>query len=114
VFDLAPGNGVHQPPLAPHWVRTGSTYSITLSIPFCQIDFDRRARIYQANHYLRQWGLRPAPPGRSHLGDTLKGGVIGALSYQRRAQGKYDYLRRGPMRIAALEQRLRRTRPGTH
>ena len=80
IFHLVPGAVVHHPPLAPHWVQNGAEISISVSIGFCLRPLDRRARVYQVNHYLRRAGWEPRPPGRSKLIDGLKMGGIGLLS----------------------------------
>jgi hypothetical protein len=80
VYSLVPGTVVHNPPLGPHWVRNGEQVSISVSIGFCMRALDRRARVYQVNHYLRKAGMGPTPPGRSVLRDGLKIAGIGALS----------------------------------
>ncbi len=80
VFHLVPGAVVHHPPLAPHWVQNGDEVSISVSIGFCLRPLDRRARVYQVNHYLRRFGLKPRPPGRSKLIDGLKMAGIGLVS----------------------------------
>jgi hypothetical protein len=106
VYRSTPGMGIHQPPLAPHWVRTGSTYSVTLSILFFCRTFDRVARIHQVNHYLRKLGIRPAGPGHSRVGDTLKVLAVEGI-WRRRAKGKYQHLRPGIIRLLrCLEQRF--------
>ncbi len=71
-FRLAPGRGVHHPPLAPHWVRNGPDISVSVSVYFCTRELDRRAHVYQANHFLRKAGLNPRPPGQSGAADTFK------------------------------------------
>ena len=94
VFELSPGLAVHQPPLAPHWVRTGSTrHSVSLSILFFLREYDAVAKVYQVNHYLRRLGLRPASPGRSALRDQVKQLVMSDLGY--RPQLKTEVLRTG-------------------
>jgi hypothetical protein len=79
-YDLIPGGVIHNPPLGPHWVQNGNNVSVSVSIGFCMRSLDRRARIYQVNHYLRKAGLGPTPPGRSALSDRLKIAGIGLLS----------------------------------
>jgi hypothetical protein len=79
-YQLLPGLVVHNPPLGPHWVQNGQDVSVSVSIGFCMRSLDRRARIYQVNHYLRRAGLGPKPPGRSALSDGLKIAGIGLLS----------------------------------
>lgn len=80
VYPLVPGTAIHNPPLGPHWVQNGADVSISVSIGFCMRSLDRRARVYQVNHYLRKVGLGPTPPGRSTLSDRLKIAGIGMLS----------------------------------
>jgi len=82
-FVLRPGVGVHHPPLAPHWVRTGDSVAISVSLNLCLKHIDRRAHVYQANHLLRRLGMRPAPPGRSNTFDRIKGCGFDALSTHR-------------------------------
>lgn len=79
-YALAPGKVVHHPPLAPHWVKNGDEVSISVSIGFCLRRFDRRARIYQVNHFLRRLGLKPQPPGRSAVSDGIKIAGVGIIS----------------------------------
>jgi cupin-like protein len=69
---LAPGQALHNPPLAPHWVENGNEVSVSLSLNFSLREFESRARIYQANYFLRRLGLRPSVPGASPLRDALK------------------------------------------
>ncbi|MBV8885322.1 MAG: cupin-like domain-containing protein [Chroococcidiopsidaceae cyanobacterium CP_BM_RX_35] len=80
VYSLTPGQGVHHPGLAPHWVRNGSHVSIALSIGFCMKEWDAQSRIYQVNHLLRKIGLQPTPPGKSLLKDNLKIFSMGVFS----------------------------------
>jgi len=75
VFELEPGDGVHVPVNAPHWVRNGDGPSITLSVNF-QFDDMLAANQYKANYYLRKLGLNPAPPGRSAIRDQIKANAI--------------------------------------
>jgi len=79
-YQLVPGLVVHNPPLGPHWVQNGDDVSISVSIGFCMRSLDRRARVYQVNHYLRKLGMGPTPPGNSKLADGLKMAGIGLVS----------------------------------
>ena len=72
VFDFTPGKGLHLPILAPHWTRNGDTVSVAISINCSLHSNERLARLYKANHMLRQRGLSPAPPGESAWQDGLK------------------------------------------
>jgi hypothetical protein len=80
VYELEPGAAVHHPPLAPHWVKNGDNVSISVSVGFCLRSLDLRARVYQVNHLLRRFGLRPTPPGQSGLRDRMKIAGVGLLS----------------------------------
>lgn len=71
-YDLAPGDGVHHPVNAPHWVQNGQEVSISLSLGLCLHSSNRDAKIYQANHILRKLGFRPTPPYRSGWRDRMK------------------------------------------
>jgi hypothetical protein len=66
--------------LAPHWVQNGDQVSVSVSIGFCMKHLDRRARVYQVNHFLRRLGLAPTPPEQSKLRDALKIAGMGAIS----------------------------------
>jgi hypothetical protein len=80
IFRMEPGTAVHHPPLAPHWVQNGDQVSVSVSIGFCMKDIDRRARIYQVNHFMRHLGMKPTPPGKSKLSDVLKIAGVGMVS----------------------------------
>jgi hypothetical protein len=78
-FELAPGDALYQPPLAPHWVLNGSTVSISASFTFSAPPIERRARIYQANPYFRRIGIVPPPPGQSALADHARLAVMATV-----------------------------------
>lgn len=101
VLPLAPGGGAHIPSKAPHWVRNGDEYSVSLSLNFCMSKTDLRSRVYQCNHYLRKFDLKPTPPGRSALKDWLK---VAALAPLGRSTGstKYELLRQNTKRLDGI------------
>jgi hypothetical protein len=107
VFHLVPGTVVHHPPLAPHWVHNGNDVSVSVSVGFSLRPLDRRARVYQINHYLRRAGLTPTPPGRSTLRDSLKMAAIGALS-KSKPSSPDEILYSGLNRLAAPVRTVRR------
>jgi hypothetical protein len=76
VYDLKPGSAVHIPVNAPHWVRNGEGISVSLSVNF-QYQDATLANIYRTNYLLRKVGMKPRPPGRSKLGDVVKGRALG-------------------------------------
>jgi hypothetical protein len=74
-FELKPGNGVHVPVIYPHWVKNDQAVSMSLSINF-RFHGHKRADIYRANRYIRKFGLRPRPVGKSKAADSIKGNVV--------------------------------------
>ncbi len=76
-FRLKPGNAVHIPVNAPHWLQNDQNISMSLSINFEWTD-DTAANIYRTNHYLRKIGLKPNPPGRSRFRDAAKTALVSA------------------------------------
>lgn len=108
VVAMKPGVGVHHPPLAPHWVRNGSDYSVSLSILFFMRAFDLRAKVYQVNHYLRRLGFRPTPPGQSELKDRVKQMMMSDLGYHPRH--KQEIVRFGLNKYAFPAQMMAKLR----
>lgn len=72
VFELSPGEGLHFPFGAPHWVKNGPEVSISFSITFRSELSERMAIVYYINRRLRKLGLEPSPPGRSPWRDSTK------------------------------------------
>jgi DNA-binding Lrp family transcriptional regulator len=67
---LKPGDGVHIPSHAAHWIKNGDGISVSVSLNF---EFPPwRANVYKANHVLRKLGMSPKPPGLSPTQDALK------------------------------------------
>src|SRR4051794_9120929 len=71
-FELDPGDGVHVPVTAPHWVKNGPDVSISFSITFQTRASERRGIIYRVNHALRQRGWHPPAVGASPWRDGMK------------------------------------------
>jgi hypothetical protein len=71
-FRLEPGDGVHVPVTAPHWVRNGDQVSVSWSITFRSSLTARRETVYKVNHRLRALRLSPAPVGAHPAIDTAK------------------------------------------
>jgi hypothetical protein len=76
VFHLQPGDGVHIPVNAPHWLKNDNNISISLSVNF-QYHDSSRGNLYRANYVLRKLGLRPKPPGHSAWRDSVKRSAVG-------------------------------------
>jgi cupin-like protein len=83
VFYLRPGDGLHVPVNAPHWVQNGNDISVTLSLNF-QFNDELLANQYRANFCLRKLGLKPQPPGKSKGLDRVKSLLMGQLWMLRR------------------------------
>jgi mannose-6-phosphate isomerase-like protein (cupin superfamily) len=73
-FDLIPGEAIHVPVKAPHWVKNGPEVSISLSITWrsewSYAEADSRA----FNHLMRKFGMRPRNPAAfpsRNLGKSL-------------------------------------------
>lgn len=75
VYHLVPGDGVHIPVNAPHWVTNGETPSVSLSVNF-EFKGREKSDVYRANYYLRRIGLRPTPPGQSAVKDAIKRSIV--------------------------------------
>jgi len=80
VFDLAPGQGIHIPINAPHWLKNGNNISVTASFNFQYRD-SVRADLYRANYYLRKLGVNPRPPFTSPAADAVRQ-PLGAVAYR--------------------------------
>jgi ribosomal protein L16 Arg81 hydroxylase len=80
-FELTPGDGVHVPVNAPHYVRNGSEASVSFSITFRTPEGDRRSATYIVNDRLRRLGLSPRPVGSAPLLDRAK--HLGYAVYER-------------------------------
>jgi mannose-6-phosphate isomerase-like protein (cupin superfamily) len=63
-FQLAPGEAIYVPVMAPHHVRNGPVPSISLSITWRSEWSFAEADARALNGLLRRWGANPHPPGR--------------------------------------------------
>jgi hypothetical protein len=84
-FHLAPGQGIHVPSTMPHFVRNGSSVSISFSITFRTPDLYRKSEVHAFNNFLRGRGLTPKAFGSDPYRDFLK-------SFAWRAMSKYQQL----------------------
>lgn len=71
-FELEPGDGLHFPVVAPHWVKNGPAVSISFSITFQTDASRRRQSLHRFNRGLRKLGLRPSQVNRSPWRDHCK------------------------------------------
>ncbi len=70
--ELAPGDGVHVPVNAPHYVQNGPEPSVSFSITFRTPEGDRRSSVYRVNERMRSIGIKPRPFGEAPLVDRAK------------------------------------------
>lgn len=89
-FVMGPGDGVHVPVTAPHWVKNGPEVSVSFSITFQTRASERRGIVYRVNHALRQRGMNPPPVGKSGWRDGMKYYGFRVLRRLRRAIGKKE------------------------
>ena len=75
-YDLNPGDGLHFPVAAPHWVKNGAEVSISFSITFQTECSERRQSLHRFNNKLRSWGVKPTPVGRNELRDGAKFALV--------------------------------------
>jgi hypothetical protein len=76
---LTPGQGLHFPVTAPHWVMNGNAVSVSFSITFRSNASRRRELAHRANSRLRRLGLTPRPVGAQPWVDGAKALATGAL-----------------------------------
>lgn len=72
---LQPGDALHVPINAPHFVQNDDAVSVSFSVTFRSRAADRREMVYALNHKLRRLGLDPTPFGVSFVKDQLKLGA---------------------------------------
>lgn len=71
-FELQPGQGLHFPVVAPHFVMNGPDVSISFSITFQTEDSADRQSLHRFNRKLRRLGMTPSPVGANAAGDERK------------------------------------------
>ena len=74
VINLEPGQGLHVPICAPHFVRTLDDVSVSLSITYATPKWNHRELVYRFNRGMRRIGLQPQSPGGRW--DFLKGDSV--------------------------------------
>lgn len=62
-ISIGPGEAIHVPVKAPHWVQNGDAPSVSLSITWRSDWSYAEADARAFNHLLRKAGMRPASPG---------------------------------------------------
>ena len=69
---LKPGEAVHMPYMIPHWVSTGTSYSISMAMTWKTPEVLRLNKIRLMNGTLRRFGLPQKPPGVYPVLDAAK------------------------------------------
>lgn len=69
---LRPGDALHMPYMIPHWVSTGTSYSISMAMTWKTAEVRRLNKIRLMNGTLRRFGLPQPAPGVSPAMDTAK------------------------------------------
>jgi hypothetical protein len=77
-YTLAPGNGVFNPAIFPHWLQNGNDVSVSVSINF-KHRADATIGAHRMNHYLRKLGRKPTAPGANPSLDRAKEATFGRL-----------------------------------
>ena len=69
---LKPGDALHMPYYMPHWVSTGSSYSISMAMTWKTPEVLRLNKIRLMNGTLRRFGMPQKPPGAKPAIDAAK------------------------------------------
>jgi len=83
-FELQPGDGVHIPIAAPHWVQNGTGVSISFSITFHTPASEKQSALHRLNNHIRRIGITPVAVGSSDLRDGAKYLAFQGLRYAAR------------------------------
>jgi len=84
---LQPGDALHVPIHAPHWVKNGDEVSVSFSITFRSDQSRRDVRLHSLNARLRRFGMQPPNVGKRKIrDDALDMMFRGALSVKKAVQ----------------------------
>jgi hypothetical protein len=104
VLPLNAGQGAHFPLHAPHWVKTESDVSVSLSITFRSRMSRNCEAVHTTNGHLRRLGIVPPVPGTSRFWDmTARVGYVGDQA-MRKGQDWLHKAQRAASRIRARIQ----------
>lgn len=87
-FDLAPGEGIHVPVKAPHFVRNGPAPSVSLSVTWRSEWSYREEYAHGFNAMLRRAGMEPARPRRFPHQNHAKSIAYRAIAKAQRLIGR--------------------------
>ena len=79
-FEVFPGEGLHQPFIAPHLWRTCEEPSVSWELCFRNEHTDELSAVHRANKWIRRLGVQPTPHGVSPLVDFAKS--LGVRAYR--------------------------------
>ncbi len=82
---LSPGEAIHVPVKAPHWVKNGPGTSVSFSVTWRSEWSYREADAHGFNHLTRRVGITPSAPGRFPQQNHAKSLVYRAIGKARRA-----------------------------
>ncbi len=82
---LSPGQAIHVPVKAPHWVRNGPEPSVSFSVTWRSEWSYREADAHGFNHLARRAGVTPGAPGRFPRQNRAKSLAYRAIGRARRA-----------------------------
>lgn len=85
---IAPGEAIHVPVKAPHWVKNGPEMSISFSITWRSEWSFREAQAHALNQMLRKAGLAPTAPRRFPEPNHAKSIAYRAIDKVRRITGR--------------------------
>lgn len=86
-FHLAPGDALHVPFMAPHWVKNGDAVSVSFSITWRSDWAVREECAHGMNRMLRKAGINPARPKRFPHDNHVKSLGFRAIMKARRMTG---------------------------
>ncbi len=79
VVSMGPGDGLHQPQNAPHWVQTEAGRSVSYAFVYETAASRSVGRARACNYYVRKLGIQPAPVGAHPLVDHVKSDLMRGL-----------------------------------
>ena len=98
-YALKPGDGLFVPYLAPHWVRTGSQFSISMAVTWKTKAVMAKNDVFVVNSLLRRLGFPQRAPGHHPRLDAVK------LALFRSVKAIVDPLRKS-LTVRALIRKL--------
>jgi hypothetical protein len=87
-FDLAAGDGIYVPLMAPHWVQNGPDVSVSFSITWRSTFSYSEAEARGMNAILRRTGLTPASPKRYPARNLAKSTAFRAVRKAKHILGR--------------------------